>query len=56
MTIQLVGTYSPSPSFTLIGKGGFGILGTEVKGTIAPGTSTTVDDTDLEWSLGLGCQ
>lgn len=56
MTVHLVGTYSPSPSFTLIGRGGLNILGTEVQGTIAPGTATTVNDTDLEWSLGLGAQ
>jgi OOP family OmpA-OmpF porin len=54
-TLQLVGTYAVNPSITLLGKGGFGILHTEVKGNIvAPYTSLA--DTDLEWTLGLGAQ
>jgi OOP family OmpA-OmpF porin len=55
MTVQLIGTYALNPSFTLIGKGGFGILHTDVKGTDA-GTPFNMEDTDLEWSLGLGAQ
>jgi OOP family OmpA-OmpF porin len=55
MTVQLVGTYMLNPSFTLLGKGGFGILHTDVKGTDT-GVAFTVEDTDLEWSLGLGAQ
>ncbi|MGV8991059.1 MAG: outer membrane beta-barrel protein [Thiobacillus sp.] len=54
MSVQLVGTYALSPKFTLLGKGGFGILHTEVDGTVV--TSTSEADTDLEWSLGLGAQ
>ncbi len=54
MSVQLVGTYALSPKFTLLGKGGFGILHTEVDGTVVASTSEA--DTDLEWSLGLGAQ
>jgi len=54
MSVQLVGTYALSPKFTLLGKGGFGILHTEVDGTVV--TSNSEADTDLEWSLGLGAQ
>lgn len=55
MSVQLVGTYALSPRFSLLGKGGFGILHTEVDGTVvAPSASEA--DTDLEWSLGLGAQ
>ena len=54
MSVQLVGTYSLSPKFTLLGKGGFGILHTEVDGTVVASNSEA--DTDLEWSLGLGAQ
>jgi OOP family OmpA-OmpF porin len=54
MTVQLVGTYVLNPSVTLIGKGGFGILGTRVNGTVV--TSGHEADTDLEWMLGLGAQ
>jgi OmpA-OmpF porin, OOP family len=54
MTVQLVGTYAVTPSVTLIGKGGFGVLGTRVNGTVV--TSGHEADTDLEWMLGLGAQ
>lgn len=54
MSVQLVGTYALSPKFTLLGKGGFGILNTEVDGTVVASKSEA--DTDLEWSLGLGAQ
>lgn len=54
-TLQLVGTYVLNPSITLIGKGGFGILHTEVKGSIVS-PYTSLADTDLEWSVGLGAQ
>jgi OOP family OmpA-OmpF porin len=54
MTVQLVGTYAVNPSVTLIGKGGFGVLGTRVNGTVV--TSGHEADTDLEWMLGLGAQ
>lgn len=54
-TLQLVGTYVLNPSFTLIGKGGFGILHTEVKGPIVS-PYTSLADTDFHWSIGLGAQ
>jgi OmpA-OmpF porin, OOP family len=54
VTMQLVGTKALG-NITLIGKGGFGILHSDVKGTI-PGPRSNVEDTDLEWSLGLGAQ
>ncbi|NDP49373.1 MAG: outer membrane beta-barrel protein [Sulfuriferula multivorans] len=54
MSVQLVGTYALSPKFTLLGKGGFGILHTEVDGTVVASNSEA--DTDLEWSLGVGGQ
>lgn len=54
VTVQLVGTYVLNPSITLIGKGGFGILTTDVKGTIV--ASGDESDTDLEWMYGLGAQ
>lgn len=54
MSVQIVGTYALSPKFTLLGKGGFGILHTEVDGTVVASNSEA--DTDLEWSLGLGAQ
>ncbi len=56
MTVQLVGTYALNPNFTLIGKGGFGILNTEVNGTIAGTPNNNTGDTDLDWSLGMGAQ
>ena len=56
MTVQLVGTYALNPNFTLIGKGGFGILNTEVNGTIARTPNNNTGDTDLDWSLGMGAQ
>lgn len=56
MTVQLVGTYALNPNFTLIGKGGFGIINTEVNGTIAGTPNNNAGDTDLEWSVGMGAQ
>lgn len=56
MTVQLVGTYALNPNFTLIGKGGFGIINTEVNGTIAGTPNNNTGDTDLEWSVGMGAQ
>lgn len=50
-TVQMVGTFVVSPSFTFLGKGGFGILHTEVDGA-----GFARQDTDLEWMLGLGAQ
>lgn len=55
-TLQLVGTYVVNPSITLIGKGGFGILHTEVKGSINPSPYTSLADTDFHWTVGLGAQ
>lgn len=56
-TMQLVGTMALNDKFTLIGKGGFGILHSDVKGNAAlAGASLNREDTDLEWSLGLGAQ
>lgn len=55
MTMQVVGTLALNEQFTLIGKGGFGILHSDIKGS-APGPRTNVEDTDLEWMLGLGAQ
>lgn len=57
MTVQLVGTLALNEKFTLIGKGGFGILHTDVQGNAAlAGATLNQEDTDLEWSLGLGMQ
>jgi OOP family OmpA-OmpF porin len=57
MTMQLVGTMALNEQFTLIGKGGFGILHSDVKGNAAlAGATLSKEDTDLEWMLGLGAQ
>lgn len=57
LTMQVVGTLALNEKFTLIGKGGFGILHTDVQGNAAlAGTSLNQEDTDLEWMLGLGAQ
>lgn len=56
MLLQLVGTYALNPSFTLIGRGGMNILGTDVNGTIAGTPNNNSSDTDVVWSLGLGGQ
>lgn len=55
MIMHMLGTYSPSPSFTLIASGGLNILNAEVNGTIA-GASGNVGDTDVAWSFGMGAQ
>jgi len=54
--LQLVGTYALNPSFTLMGRGGMNILGTDVKGTIAGTPNNSAWNTDVVWSLGLGAQ
>lgn len=56
MLLQLVGTYALNPSFTLIGRGGMNILGTDVNGTIAGTQNNNSSDTDVVWSAGLGGQ
>lgn len=56
MLLQLVGTYALNPSFTLIGRGGMNILGTDVNGTIAGTPNNNSSDTDVVWSAGLGGQ
>ena len=55
MTMALVGTYSVSPSFTLIGRGGMNILNLEVD-AIDNGVASNDGDTDVAWSLGVGAQ
>ncbi|MHB1214971.1 MAG: outer membrane beta-barrel protein [Thiobacillus sp.] len=55
VTAHLVGTYALTPSFMLIGTGGLNILNAEIRGTIAAPYSS-VNDTDIAWSLGLGAQ
>ena len=56
MTMHMVGTYSISPSFLLIARGGMNILNLEVNGTIAGTPNNNVGDTDVVWSFGLGAQ
>jgi len=56
MTMQVLGTYSLNPSFTLLARGGMNILNTEVNGTIAGTPSGNTGDTDVVWSAGLGAQ
>lgn len=55
MTIQMLGTLSLNPSFTLLARGGLNILNTEVNGAIA-GPSGNTGDTDVSWSAGVGAQ
>lgn len=56
VTMQVVGTYTPTPSFTLLARGGMNFLKTEVKGTIAGTPNNHTSDTDVVWSAGLGAQ
>jgi len=56
MIMDVVGTYSINPSFTLMAKGGLNILNAEVNGTIAQTYNNNTGDTDVAWSFGLGAQ
>ncbi len=56
MTMQLVGTFAITPSFSMIGRGGMNFLNLEKNGTIAGTPTNNEGDTDVVWSLGLGAQ
>ncbi|MCA1979136.1 MAG: outer membrane beta-barrel protein [Thiobacillus sp.] len=56
VTLQVVGTYTPTPSFTLLARGGMNFLKTDVNGTIAGTPNNNASDTDVVWSAGLGAQ
>lgn len=60
MTIHMVGTLRTSDKFMFLARGGFGILHTDVKSNVAitpaPASVNNVEETDLEWSFGLGMQ
>lgn len=56
MTIQMLGTLSLNPSFTLLARGGLNILNTEVNGAVAGTPNGNTGDTDVSWSAGLGAQ
>jgi OOP family OmpA-OmpF porin len=45
-------TYKLNDQFTLMGRAGFGILHSDFK----PDVGQVVEDTDFEWSLGVGMQ
>jgi OOP family OmpA-OmpF porin len=56
MIMDVLGTYSINPSFTLIAKGGLNILNAEVNGTIAGTPNNNTGNTDVAWSVGVGAQ
>lgn len=60
VTARMVGTWRLNDSFMFMATGGLAILHTDVKANVAitpaPASVNNVEETDAEWSFGLGAQ
>lgn len=60
VTMRIVGTWHFTDDFMLMATGGLAILHTDVKSNVpiapAPASPTNVEETDAEWTFGLGVQ